>query len=110
MIRHRLLRAAKRTLRRLVQPLRLRWIDYLHAQSASELLRLTEIREDLLKLECNEHFHQVQLSVRRDRIARGACMKFLLFVGKEWSEDHQGVMLACVAVCFVLGLIAAYPT
>lgn len=36
-------------------------------------------------------------------------MKFLLFAGQAWTDDHQGVMLACAAACIVLGLIAAYP-
>jgi hypothetical protein len=71
MIARRLLRAAKRTVRRIVRPLRLRWIDYQRAQSAAELLRLTSFREDILNLECNEHFYQVQLDVLRQQIERG---------------------------------------
>ncbi len=71
MIARRLLRAAKRTVKRLVRPLRLRWIDYQRACSARELQRLLDMRDDLLQLEACEHFHQVQLSMRRDRIAKG---------------------------------------
>ncbi len=60
----RLLRAAKRTYRRITRPLRLRWIDYQAAASVRELAYLRQ-------LECDEHFYQVQLSVRRDRIEKG---------------------------------------
>lgn len=37
-------------------------------------------------------------------------MKFLLFAGKDWTDDHQGVMFVAAWVVIVVGLIAAYPT
>lgn len=67
----RLIRAAKRTVRRLVRPLRLAHIDYMRRHSASELARITEMRHDLHQLECNEHHYQVHLELRRQQIESG---------------------------------------
>lgn len=71
MIARRLLRAAKRTFRRIARPLRLRWIDYSMKHSAAEIERLCDMRDDLVQLERTEHFYQVQLQVRRQQIERG---------------------------------------
>ncbi len=67
----RLLRAVSRPLKRLTRPLRLRYIDYLTKRSCAELERIYDMRDDLVQLERSEHFYQVQLEVRRDRIEKG---------------------------------------
>jgi hypothetical protein len=71
MIARRMLRAAKRTFRRLVRPLRLAHISYMVKHSAHEIERLRSFRADLDQLERNEHFNLVQLDVRRQQIERG---------------------------------------
>lgn len=68
---NRLLRAAVRPIKRLIRPLRLRWIDYQRACSAREIERLCDLRDDLVQLERIEHRAQVRLEMRRDRILRG---------------------------------------
>jgi hypothetical protein len=70
-IARRLVRAAKRTLKRLARPLRLRWIDHKRAASVDELRRLLDLRDDLLQLQAIENNYQVQLSIRRDQIEKG---------------------------------------
>lgn len=68
---NRLLRAVTRPIKRLIRPLRLRYVDFLTRRSCAELERLSCLREDLHQLERNEHFNQVQLEVRRQQIERG---------------------------------------
>jgi len=67
----RLLRAMTRPLKRLVRPLRLRYVDFLMKRSCAELERLYDMRDDLVQLERSEHMYQVQLEVRRDQIEKG---------------------------------------
>jgi hypothetical protein len=71
MIPRRLLRAVTRPFKRLARPLRLRWIDFQRVRSGREVERLTEMNEDIARLVRTEHFHQVQLEVRRQQIERG---------------------------------------
>lgn len=71
MIARRILRAVTRSIKRLARPLRLRWIDYQRACSVREIERLCDMREDLVRLQRTEHFHQVQLLVRREQIEKG---------------------------------------
>lgn len=59
-----LFRAIVRPVKRLLRPLRLRWIDFQAEASKRELAYLQQ-------LECNEHHFQVQLEVRRQQIERG---------------------------------------
>lgn len=65
-------RAVTRPIKRLALPLRLRWIDFQRVRSGREVERLTEMNEDINRLMRTEHFHQVQLEVRRNEIMRGA--------------------------------------
>lgn len=71
MIARRLLRAVTRPIKRLARPLRLRYIDWQTKRSCAELERLHEMHDDLEHLQQIEHFHQVQLEVRRQQIERG---------------------------------------
>lgn len=72
MTARRLLRVLSRPIKRLIRPLRLRWIDHSIEHSCAEVQRLSNMRDDLIKLEQIEHFYQVQLSVRRQRIEKEA--------------------------------------
>lgn len=67
----RLLRAVTRPLKRLVRPLRLRWIDHSMKRSAGEIERLCDMRDDIHKLQQVERIHQVKLEMRRNQIERG---------------------------------------
>ena len=67
----RLLRAVMRPFKRLVRPLRLRYIDWKTKQSCAEIERLLDMRDDLAQLERIEKRHQVRLEMRRNQIERG---------------------------------------
>jgi hypothetical protein len=67
----RLLRATKRTLRRLAKPLRLRLIDWQTRQSCAELENIYDMRDYLVQLERNEKREQVRLEIRRNQIVKG---------------------------------------
>jgi len=64
----RLLRAVTRPLKRLVRPLRLRWIDYKMKCSRDELERLYNMRDDFIQLEAAEKKSQEKLEAERKKI------------------------------------------
>lgn len=66
-----ILRAVARPIKRVLRPMRLRFIGWRIKRSNAQLERLRSFRRDIFDLEREQCFRQVKLAVRRAEIERG---------------------------------------
>lgn len=65
-----LARTVRRAVRKATKPLHLRLITWKHYRCEVEVMRLHEMRHDLVQLEVAQRRRQVELSIRHNQVSR----------------------------------------